>query len=161
MDTTEKAEAFLSAFLAKAPLMQIATIEGNEPWIATVWFAADEKKNIYFLSKEHRVHSQHLEKNRKVACAISGQFSQGPGEKIQGVQLSGTASKVTLIEMLKAYQTYSHKWPQVLKIGTLEAFKGNAAGTRLYKFVPEKIVWFDEINFPGEPRIQILPTHKE
>ena len=145
----------MDEFLKEMPLMQISTYNNSEIWIATVWYASDKKRNLYFLSKDWRVHSKHIEQNPNIACAISGQYTQGPGEKIQGIQLQGKSEVITMKDMLSAYRTYQSKWPQLLKIGALEAFKGNTAGIHMYKVVPSKIVWFDEINFPDEPRIEI------
>ena len=146
----------MKEFLETAPLMQIATDAGSDMWIATVWFAMGDDGDIYFLSKKDRLHSQHIDKNPRVVCAISGQYSLGPGEKIQGVQMKGIASRVRLSEMMLAYKVYRKKWPQLIKIGTYEAFKGNAAGIHMYKVTPTKIVWFDEVNYPDQPRIEIL-----
>jgi len=155
------AQKFMSEFLRKQPLMQIATLDDSNMWIATVWYASDEDFNLYFLSKDFRIHSKHIEKNPNVVCAISGQYKNGPGEKIQGIQLKGIANKVSGLEMISAYKTYASKWTQLLKIGTIEAFKGNTAGINMYKVKPIELVWFDEINFADEPRIEINLDKKD
>ena len=156
METSQSnAKEIVADFLSKQPLMQVATSDSNNMWIATVWYAIDKDLNIYFLSKETREHSQHIAINSKVTCAITGQYTKGPGEKIQGVQLSGVAKKLTGLSVLTGYKVYASKWPQLYTIGPVEAFKGNAAGIHMYSIAPERIVLFDEINFPDEPRIDI------
>lgn len=143
-------------FLEESSVMQVATLDSMLPWICSVWYAADEDFNLYFISKDWREHSRHIEINSNVACAITKGFTEGPGQKVQGVQIRGKAHRAKLRELPHAYKTYSSKWPQLLKVGTLEAFKGKTAGTEMFVVVPEKVILFDEVNFPEEPRRQIV-----
>jgi len=50
--------------------MQLATALDNQPWVCSVWFAADKDLNIYWFSSTTRRHSGEVLKNKKVAAAI-------------------------------------------------------------------------------------------
>src|SRR5690606_14682804 len=70
--------------------MQLATVAGNQPWVCTVYFVADDELNLYWLSWPTRRHSKELMGNSKVAAAIAIKQDQ----PIIGVQIEGIAEEV-------------------------------------------------------------------
>jgi len=79
-------------YLSKHSLMQIATY-GKYPWIATVYYSFDDDLNLYFLSSPKTLHCKQIEKNPKVAVAISNS-NQPPNKPKIGLQMWGNAYKV-------------------------------------------------------------------
>ena len=57
-------------YLEEVKLEVIATSLNDKPWAASVFFAFDEKLNIYFMSSLARRHSEEILKNKRVAFAI-------------------------------------------------------------------------------------------
>ncbi len=52
-------------------LMQLATVQDGQPWIANVFFVVDAQLNFYWLSYPNRRHSRELAINPKAAIAIA------------------------------------------------------------------------------------------
>lgn len=76
-------------YLKEAKLMQLATSLDNQPWVCSVWFAADEDLNIYWISSMNRRHSKEVMENQKVAAAIV--LPQTPQDPPRGLQFQGIA----------------------------------------------------------------------
>jgi uncharacterized protein YhbP (UPF0306 family) len=143
MDVGEQIKRHLSY----KEMMQIATAQGDQPWICTVFFVADELQNLYWLSSPERRHSQEIARNQKVAIAVPVK-SDWP---VIGIQAEGVATVVQDAEEVKhVMELY------VTKYGKGKDFYDNfVKGTNqhnLYKFTPNTFVLFDEVNFAGDPR---------
>ena len=78
----------IKQYLEDAKLMQLATSIDNQPWVCSVWYAADKDLNIYFFSSTTRRHSEELLKNNKISAAIV--LPQTPEDASRGLQLQGT-----------------------------------------------------------------------
>lgn len=61
-------------YLGTTRMLQIATCVNLQPWVCTVYYAFDEKMNIYWISTLDRRHSKEIGINPNVACSIT--FSQ-------------------------------------------------------------------------------------
>jgi len=131
-------------------MMQIASVSGDQPWICTVFFVADDQQNLYWLSTPARRHSREIADNNKTAIAIAVK-SDWP---IIGIQSEGLSTVVKDPEIVKKVMG-----EYVKKYGQGADFYDNfVAGTNqhdLYKFTPKSFILFDEVNFSGNPR-QIL-----
>lgn len=128
-------------------MMQIATAAGEQPWICTVFFVADEAQNIYWLSTPERRHSKEIAANPNVAIAVPVK-SDWP---VIGIQAEGTAAPVAdADEVKRVMESYSAKY------GKGQDFYDNfVKGTNehnLYKFSAKTFVLFDEVNYAGDPR---------
>lgn len=124
--------------------MQIATVKGGKPWVATVYFVVDNDLNIYWLSWPERRHSQEL----TVQSDIAGTVVIKTDQPVVGVQFAGHAVEVTdssiVQDVMKLY---------VAKYSTGEGFSDAfAVGTNrhcMYRLVPTELSLFDELHFPG------------
>ncbi len=143
----------IKEYLQEAKMMQIATLGGDQPWICTVYFVADEKLNLYWISTPDRRHSQEIKAHNKAAIAISVKYDKNP---IIGIQSEGYADVVSDAEQVaKIMKSYAALY------NTGQDFYDNfIAGKNkhlLYQFVPKKFILFDEVNFPNNSRVEWKP----
>lgn len=145
----------IDEYLKEAKLMQLATAKDNQPWVASVWYAHDDNFTLYFISKHHRRHSGELKDNSKVAGAIVVPH-EDLGVKVKGIQFEGEASEVSLVELPKAFELYLKRFPKATDyLKSIQDIIADMTDHRLYKIKPSKIVLFDEVNFPDDPRQEL------
>ncbi len=129
--------------------MQLATVNGDQPWCCTVYFVADDKLNLYWASLPSRRHSQEIAGHGKVAAAIPVKFVNG--EKVGGIQVDGKAAEVPASEAIRPItEQYAAKFGR--DAAWVDDFTAGRTEHRLYKLTPATIVIFDEENFAGDPR---------
>lgn len=139
-------------YLSQGSLMQIATLNGDQPWICTVYYVPDEDLNLYWLSLPTRRHSQDIVGHNKVAAAIAIKHDK----PVIGIQAEGTAAEVkdpeTIAQVMKLY---------VDKYNTGKDFYNNFVSGknqhRLYKLQPTSFVLFDEVAFKEDTRKEWHP----
>lgn len=136
-------------YLKEAKLMQLATAVDNQPWVASVWFAADENLNIYWISSTTRRHSDEVSKNQKVAAGIV--LPHTPQDTARGIQLQGIAEPLTNKEEIeKAISLFENR---IFTREKIQQFMGSSDFPhRFYKITPTKFVLFDAVNFPDKSR---------
>jgi len=123
--------------------MQLATVRGGQPWVCSVYYASDDKLNIYWLSLPTRRHSEDISVHNKAAITIPVKFDQ----PVIGLQAEGTVDTVTepkqIAKLMKLY---------VKRYNAGQDFYDNfIAGKNkhlIYRFKPTKFSLFDELNFP-------------
>ena len=136
-------------YLQEAKLMQLATVVENQPWASSVWFAADNDLNIYWISSITRRHSQEVLKNKKVAAAIC--LPQSPKDTPRGLQLEGTAELLTdKKSIVKAIFLFAGRI--FTKTQIKQFMKDKNHPHRFYKITPTQFVLFDSLNFPDDSR---------
>lgn len=144
------------SFLEDILLMQLATARDNKPWLCSVWYVMDDDNNIYWLSRKTRRHSEELADNSYASCTFTKQYHDGFGiDKGQALVASGTVEILMGDDCVTPYKLYTSCHPKMLEFQTLEDVKTDQGHHYLYKLTPEEIVWFDELNFPQDPR-QVL-----
>ena len=117
---------------------------GDDPWIATMYYGIDDKLNIYFLTNPKTIHAQALSKNENVAAVIADS-PQNPVSKKIGIQMSGTARELKEKEEI---ETGFAIWCKVLKVTdpkySYEGIKSGDFHYRLYQLTPKKIKYYNE-----------------
>lgn len=137
-----RVEALIQEYLAAAQLMQLATVQGEKPWICTVYYVFHEG-SLYWLSWPERRHSQELAKNPYVAAAIAVKHDL----PVIGLQIEGTAEEVgDASEVEVVMELYVAKYNAGKKF--YSAFVAGTNHHRMYRLTPHEIVLFDELNFP-------------
>lgn len=135
----------VSKYLQDCKVMQIATVQGEQPWICTVHFVADGQQNLYWLSLPSRRHSQEIAVHDKVAVAIAVKTAQ----PVIGIQAEGRASEVSEPDVIKKVMK-----GYVQKFGIGQKFYDNFISGKnqhaLYKFEPKTFVLFDELHFSDD-----------
>jgi uncharacterized protein YhbP (UPF0306 family) len=98
-------------FLDEISTLTLATSGDNVPWAATVFFAADSKFNIYFVSDHRTRHGRDMAVNEQVAATINPDCDNW--NDVAGLQIHGTVSVVDGVERAKALVIYLKKFPQI------------------------------------------------
>lgn len=137
----------LHSYLKAGGVMQLATAREEQPWICTVYYVADEQRNLYWLSYPERRHSQEIADNEKVAVTIVIKTDK----PVVGVQAEGSATKVTEHEVIADIMAlYVAKYDAGKQF--YENFMNGTNRHAMYKFTPKQYVLFDELNFPDDGR---------
>jgi uncharacterized protein YhbP (UPF0306 family) len=135
-----------------ARVMQLATVSGNQPWICTVYYVADDELNLYWLSLPTRRHSQEIKEHPKVAAAIAIKHDK----PVIGIQVEGDAEEVadtkTVAGIMKKYVA-KYEAGQ----GFYDNFMAGKNQHKLYRIRPRLFVLFDEENFPENGRQEWRP----
>jgi uncharacterized protein YhbP (UPF0306 family) len=145
---------FIADYLREARLMQLATSLDDQPWVCSVWFAADSDLNIYWFSSITRRHSKELLKNKKVAGAIA--LPQTPDDPPRGLQFEGTAQ--VLEEKKDVDGAIALYEGRIFPREKIKAFMEHRIKPhKFYKITVAKFVLFDAIHFPDNARQEYVP----
>ena len=148
----KSAEDYIDEFLALGTVMQLATSRDNAPWISTVYFVADDQRNIYWLSLPGRRHSEEVVANPRVAIAIAIKQDL----PVIGIQAEGL---VTIVEdasiVEKILASYVKKYDGAGKEFHQRFVEGKNKH-QLYKLTPSSMVLFDEVHFKTGPAQRII-----
>jgi len=144
----------IEEYLNSSKILQVATSKNNQSWTCTLYFACDEKLNLYWISLPSRRHSQELKDNSKVSGTIV--LPHSPGDKVRGIQFQGTAKElISKSDLIQGLKHYGHRYQ--MKKDRIESIVENKDGHRCYKITPSLYVLFDEVNFPDSPRQEYSP----
>ena len=136
----------LKEYFTENKLMQLATLgEDGNPWLCNVYFVTDENNNIYWTSARMRQHSREIHNNPNVAVTIV----HDPENK-QALQITGQASEVTLEDAERVDDLYSRKFGQKDRLTEIKA--DLPEGRAYWVIKPERIFFWDEVNFPDSPK---------
>lgn len=139
-------EDLLQEYLHGTKLMQLATLgEDGQPWLCNVYFVHDEDNSIYWTSARSRRHSLEIKKDSRVAVSIVYDH-----ERKQALQITGAASEVSLDDSERVDGLYSKKYGD--KDRLTEIMKDLPEGRSYWKVEPTTISFWDEFNFPNEPK---------
>lgn len=116
----------------------------NEPWCATLYYAADDDLNIYFLTSPSTIHASHIANNPRVSVSIADS-PQEPNSKKKGLQMFGLCELLTDDSDI---ETAIKFWTKKLNVEnpnySLEGIKNDMISGRMYKIKPKKIKFFNE-----------------
>ncbi|MCA9332736.1 pyridoxamine 5'-phosphate oxidase family protein [Candidatus Saccharibacteria bacterium] len=130
--------------------MQLATVSNGKPWVCTVYFVADDENNLYWTSGRDRQHSLEILSDSSAAVTVVKDR-----EKKQAIQLAGIAEEVNDKDLERVHNLYQSKFGQ--KDYDLEEMKEHKPSGRAYwVFTPETIMFWDEVNFPEQPKQKLL-----
>jgi hypothetical protein len=132
--------ARIADFLAAHSTLALATVDAQgRPCAAAVFYAHDERLNLYFLSEERTAHGQNLAAGPDVAATI--QSDGQDWQSIQGLQMRGRAARVPAGELPHAAALYGRKYAFVgaLLAGSQgpEVLAGPLARARFYVLRPD------------------------
>lgn len=147
----------IDTYLSETNQLQLATCAENKPWIATVYFAHDEKLNLYWLSRRGRRHSKELYVNAPVAAAVVKQHTVG--DKVRGIQCEGTSHEATDDYFEIAHQLFSKKFGTKDEVKLKASEKGENV-TTYFMLIPRRFVLTDALNFPTQAQQEYIVTQK-
>jgi len=143
-------------YLQNVKLMQLATCVENQPWLCNVWFVQGTDENIYWCSRKTRRHSIEIEQNPYVSCTFHQEFTEGLGQKGQAVVMAGQAKLLEQSKISKIYDLYHKRYPKLPSLQSKDIFQKVTGDHFFYQMTPTEVIWWDEVNFPGDPRQRIL-----
>lgn len=116
--------------------LTLATSNTN-PWIAPLFYCADENFNFYFISQLDSTHSKHVRINPNVAFAIfDSHIEEGKGN---GIQASGKAYLLSeSLDIENALKYYHTNFVEITK----ESVSGSSS-YKLFKIVPDHFFVLD------------------
>lgn len=98
------------AFLKKHHVLTLATVSGDQPWVANCFYAFIEEQMVFvFTSGFETRHIQEVSLNNKVAGNVVLETSIVG--KIQGIQFSGTLQLAKNEELVTAEKAYLKRFP--------------------------------------------------
>lgn len=139
----------LHNFLKKHKLLILSSVdeEGN-PWISSVYYAHDDKLNMYFVSKRKTNHSKHFMKNNNVAYSVAWHNPKEDEDRI-AIQAKGTIEELSnILEIAKGAKLIFNKYDdwEIEPKSMIE----NLTGARMYKITPNYIKFWNDKLF-GKP----------
>jgi uncharacterized protein YhbP (UPF0306 family) len=97
-------------FLKKHHVFTLATVSGDQPWIANCFYAfIEEQMTFVFTSDYETRHIQEVVQNSKVAGSVVLETSLIG--KIQGIQFAGTMRLAENEELVAAEKAYLKRFP--------------------------------------------------
>jgi uncharacterized protein YhbP (UPF0306 family) len=131
-------------YLKSHKLMTLATVSGNKPWVATVYYAVDDNLNLYLVASPKTEHGQAAARNKNVACNIADSHQLVTDKKV-GMQIQGAIERLKGIAAVKGALKMWHRVnPGKEAIINWENMSKKAIKSRTYKVTPKKIRFFNE-----------------
>lgn len=157
---SEAAKSRAREFLSSVSTLTLATCSDNQPWAATVFFAADKNFNLYFVSDYRTRHGRDMTTNASVAVTINPDCNNW--HDVAGLQIYGVASVVEGMERARALALYFKKFPQIdalfqsPKDQHEETIATRLKAANFYKVAPEMIRVIDNEQGFGH-RVEFSP----
>lgn len=124
--------------------MVIASTDKKNVWVANVYFDADDKATIYFISPKDTKHSRMILKNPKVAFSIAwfNPKNHQDRKSIQGLGDCQVAKNP--IEIATGIKLLYKKFPDLRNILTIKWLMTNAWGSKLWVLKPSYLKYWDD-----------------
>jgi len=149
-------ESIIRKHLQSGRMMQLATVNGDQPWCCTVYFVPDENLNLYWISTPERRHSQEIHRHGKAAAAIPITYLPNDGDFVVGVSVEGHASLVEdPNEITTAMKLYADRYGN--DEVWIQDFLAGKNPHKPYKLKPSLFVLFDSKEFPNDTRQEWRP----
>jgi len=127
----------VQAYLGAHHVMTLATAGAEGPWAAAVFYAHRDWA-LYFLSAATSRHCRDIAHNPRVAATIQGDYAQW--REIKGIQLEGSAARLSGAEEARARELYGEKFP-LLRGEAPPEIAAAIARISWYRIAPER-AWF-------------------
>ena len=111
------------------------------PHAASVFYAVDDSLRLVFLSKPGSTHGLHIGAAAPVAVTVTEQYDDW--ELIQGVQLWGTAKRVTGAAKVAAMAAYVRRFPFVKELMEQPRLAESMLKVAVYRVMPERVAFTD------------------
>ncbi len=140
--------------LAEVHVLSLATTDAEgRPHAANVYFAADERFDLYFISDPASAHGMHVAAWPTVAAAVYPEVDDHT--QIRGLQLHGRVTLIPDDQWEAAWTVYLAKFPFVVQLADL------AEAQQIYRLTPTWLRYIDnriafgfkwETDWPVEPQ---------
>lgn len=135
----------LHQFLDQQKCLAVGT-HGDAPWIANLYHSVDDDLNIYFISGEGEMHSQHILKNPTVTFATAWHNEENHADR-KGVQGRGVCRMATDdADIEKEVALRNARFPEFKERLTPDYIRSNDNQARVWVITPGRIkFWNDEL----------------
>jgi len=130
--------------------MQLATVSNGRPYLCTVHYYSDENLNLYWASMLSRHHSKDIERNPKVAAYVLVHENTPEEDYVIGITFIGEAKLVGAKVNPAVAEAYTKKLQE--NPDFVQKVADDTTPFKFYEFKTERIVLFDNKNFPEDPR---------
>jgi len=156
-----EARSTASRFLDEIGTLTLATASLDAaPWAATVFFVADKRFNLYFVSDHRTQHGRDVTDNPRAAATVNPDCDNW--NEVRGLQLSGRVEVVEGAERAKALLLYFKKFPQIDALFQSpqgeheETIASRLKAANFYCLRPEKVRVIDNAKGFGH-RVEFTP----
>lgn len=111
------------------------------PHAASVFYAVDDSLRLIFLSKPTSSHGRHIGQLGRVAVTVTEQYDDW--EQIQGVQLWGTAKRLSGRAKAAAMVVYLRRFPFVRELLDQPRLVEAMRKVAVYRVEPERLAFTD------------------
>lgn len=148
-------EEIIRQSLEQAPVMQLATSLGDQPWVCNIHFYSDKDLNIYWISTVERRHSKEIKQNPKVAATILAHVNTLAEPYVIGITVEGVAELIgeRVDEQIGAGYVAKHG----KDANFLPDIASGKNPHKFYRLKPSQIILFDNQHFPDNPRQEWTP----
>lgn len=134
----------LLKFLKSQKLLVIASHNAKDVWVTNVYFGADEKGILYFISPEDNKHSQMILKNPNVAFSVAW-FDPKDHKNRKAVQGLGTCRPAKTEEEIETgIKLHNQNFPEFKERITLEWIQTNPHGSKVWLLKPTYVKYWDD-----------------
>lgn len=147
----------IQEFVKSHGILTLATVSGKQPWVATVYYAADDHMNLIILTDPDSRHGKEMAKNPRVAFSIYDSQQPNSAPVKIGIQGTGTISPVKgLAANTKALLLWHKANPGKEKDITVKDVINVITDARMYIITPKFLKHFNKSLYPGT-KYGILP----
>ena len=147
----------IADYLRAHHTMTIATTcpSGQTPHAAHVFYAADDKLRLVFLSRPTSLHGQHIGDEAPVAVTVSEEYEEW--ERIQGVQLWGRVRLLRGTVKAAALALYLRRFPFVEELIREPRHARKMSDIGVYRVEPVKAGFTDNTSgFFGRETLELV-----
>jgi uncharacterized protein len=130
----------IAEYLAQHRVMSLATLGGDGPWAAAVFYVRDGD-DLIFLSSPSSRHCRDLALEPR--CAATIQSETDDWRAIQGIQLEGRVSELWGDERSRAQQLYGERFPFARSGSAPTAIALALARVRWYRLRISRLYFID------------------
>lgn len=139
--------------LRDGDVVNIATANNAQPWVAAMLYVYDQEFNLYWLTKETTRHSQEIAVNPKVAANITVVAENGTARQLQ---IEGEAHLHNDEQIACQVEDKYHKRHKNFPSKSISELAEEVKHYVLYKLAPVKIFVTHEALW-GHERIEYIP----
>lgn len=147
----------IDEYFAEGRILHLATVSNGVPWLCHVWYAnGPAERSVVFTSNKTRRHSREIVAQPRVAGGVVAIPLDGLGQRVRGLSFEGLALETTGSDIVAAYEAYASRWPKVREMFTAKDIETGTTPMRMYVINLSRIVLFDEVNYPSNPRQELV-----
>ncbi len=147
----------IATYLKEYPLISIATVAGQSPWISNVYFSFNDQLDLFFISRTFRRHSKEIAENPSIAASICKPHMKPFEMPCRGLQIEGKCRAIEDSQAASiALAIYMDRFPASRKLHASIDDVTGSIDRRIYQIEPQRYVLFDEENFSTNPQQELI-----